>query len=109
MVEALNGRDGVDKEDLKLRTMLLREGATEWGENQALVETLRAGIMEAYGGMVLCNEIQPDPPNRGPNCEAIITLKRGGPIKKTTRNANARQTFEGFGADRGRMVGCKNG
>ena len=47
MVEALNGRDGVAEEEVRLRTMLMSEGATEWGEHQALVEGLRAGVMEA--------------------------------------------------------------
>ena len=82
MVEALNGRDCIDEEEVKLRTMLMSEGAAEWGDHQALVEGLRASIMEAYGVTVLCNEIQPDPPNRGPNCEAIITLKEGAQPKK---------------------------
>ena len=76
MVEALKGRYGIDEEEVKLRTMLMGDGAAEWGDNQAVVEGLRASIMEPYGGTVLCNEIQQDPPNRGPNCEAIITLKR---------------------------------
>ena len=65
MVEALKGRDGIGEEEVKLRTMVMSEGAAEWGDNQAFVEGLRASIMEAYGGTVLCNEIQPDPPNRG--------------------------------------------
>ena len=51
-------------------------------EHQELVEGLRVGVMTDYGGTVLCNEIQPDPPNRGPNCEAIITLKEGAQPKK---------------------------
>ena len=62
--------------------MLMSEGAAEWGEHQVLVEGLRAGIMEADGCTVLCNEIQPDPTNSGTNCEAIITLKEGAQPKK---------------------------
>ena len=73
MVAALDGMDGIDEEEVRLRTMVMSEGAAEWGDHQALVEWLRVSIIEAYGGKVLCNEIQPDPPNRGPNCEAIIT------------------------------------
>ena len=55
--------------------ILMSDGSSEWGEHQELVEGLRAGVMTDYGGTVLCNEIQPDPPIRGANCEAIITLK----------------------------------
>ena len=40
MVEAFNGRDGIDEEEVKLRTMVMSEGAAEWGEHQALVEGL---------------------------------------------------------------------
>ena len=37
MVEVLNGRDGIDEEEVRLRTMVMSEGAAEWGDYQALV------------------------------------------------------------------------
>ena len=107
MVEALNSRDGIDEEDVKLRTMLMSERAGEWGEHQALVEGLRARGMEAYGGTVLCNEIQPDPPNRGPNCEAIPTLKEGAQPKKQRAMPMHAESLECLGKIAHEWLGAK--
>ena len=82
MVEAVKGSEGLNLEEVKALVMLMSDRSSEWGEQQELVEGLRAGVMTDYGGTVLCNEIQPDPPNRGPNCEAIITLNEGAQPKK---------------------------
>ena len=62
MVEAVKDGEGVSLEGVKARVMLMSDGSSEWGEHQEFVEGLRAGVMTDYGGTVLCNEIQPDPP-----------------------------------------------
>ena len=52
----------------------------EWGENQPLVDQLRAALLKDYGGTVLCGKfswINESPPIRGPRCEARIHLKVG--------------------------------
>ena len=50
MIEALNGRDGIEDADVRLRTGLMSEGAAEWGEHQALVEGLRARFIGGIWG-----------------------------------------------------------
>ncbi len=55
---------------------------TEWGENQALVDELRAKLHADYDGIVLCDEALHDPPVRGPHCEARIYVKPGAEPKK---------------------------
>jgi hypothetical protein len=83
----------IDKEEIAMRLRQV-EGQTigrvitsdseptEWGENQALVDELRAKLHADYDGVVLCDEALPDPPVRGPHCEARIYLKPGAEPKK---------------------------
>jgi hypothetical protein len=83
----------IDKEEIAMRLQQV-EGQTigqvitsdseptEWGENQALVDELRAKLHADYDGVVLCDEALPDPPVRGPHCEAQINLKPGAEPKK---------------------------
>ena len=56
----------------------------EWGENQPLVDQLRAARLKDYGDTVLCGKfswINESPPIRGPHCEARIHLKVGAQAK----------------------------
>ena len=56
----------------------------EWGENQPLVDKLRAALLKDYGDTVLCGKfswINESPPIRGPHCEARIHLKVGAQAK----------------------------
>ena len=108
MVEAVKGREGVDLEEVKARVMLMSDGRSEWGEHQYLVEDLRAGVMTDYGGTVLCNEIQPNPPNRGPNCEAIITLKEGAQPRKQRAMPMHGERLEALGIIADEWLAAKN-
>ena len=56
----------------------------EWGENQPLVDQLRAALLRDYGTPVLCGKfswLNESPPIRGPQCEARIRLKVGAQAK----------------------------
>ena len=97
MVEAVKRHDGADLEEEQARVMLMSDGSSEWGEHQELVEGLRAGLVTDLGGTVLCNEAQPDPPNRGPICEAIITFKEGAQPKKQSAMQMHSERLEALG------------
>jgi hypothetical protein len=56
--------------------------ANEWGEFQPLVNELRRKISEDYKDVVFGEEVKPNPPVRGPHCEARIFLKPGAQPKK---------------------------
>ena len=49
----------------------------EFEEGMDRVETFRDGIHKEYDGTVLCKEVRPDPPVRGPNGYAFIPLVEG--------------------------------
>ena len=57
-----------------------REG--EWGEHESLVKELREALHSDYDGVVFRNSVFPNPPIRGPHCEAQIFLKPGAQPKK---------------------------
>ena len=81
-VEVVRSLGGSSDELLVGRVITTDSDASEWGENQPLVDELRAKLLKDFGGTVLRTEVLTDPPIRGPNCEAKIYLKPGAQPKK---------------------------
>jgi hypothetical protein len=71
-----------DETELLRVRRIQTSGSSEWGQYQSLVEELRAGLHADYDGTVLVDEIDQDPPVRGPHCEGKIFLKPGAKPKK---------------------------
>ena len=69
-----------NSEDTAAVRAIYAEGG-EWGGHQPLVDQLRAALFDDFPN-VLRESILPDPPIRGPNCEAQIYLKPTAQPKK---------------------------